>query len=142
MAEDPDWLSVPPTPNNLRSRTHEQLLHLHDVWANNQFKRVLVEEEINQRFLGRIGDLTERLIAAVNQVEGAVKDLVSSSDRLERLTVRLNFLTIVLVVLTVFAVLTPLGVEIWHFYHPEKDSVPILFRLPSPPVPTNANPSR
>ena len=139
MAENPDWRYDPPTPNNLRTRTHEQLLELHNIWANNQFYRVLIEEELSQRFLGRIGDSTDRLITAVNDVEGAVKDLISSSDRLEKLTVRLNYLTIVLVALTILSVLTPLGVEVWHVYRPEKEPAPILFQLPPPTAPRTAS---
>ena len=62
---------------------------------------------------------TNLIVKATSDSSEYLKVLASSSENLEKLTKRLNTLTWVLIILTFFAVVTPIAVEVWKAYHPE-----------------------
>lgn len=61
------------------------------------------------------GELARRQNERISELIGS---LISYSDRLERLTRTLKRLTVVLIVLTFFAVVVPIGVEVWNAFRP------------------------
>jgi len=98
-------------------------------------------DEIKKRIAGNIGarpfhdltpnlrvppsaEQTQKIVNATADSTLHLKVLASSSVRLEKLTQRLNTLTIILIVITLIAVI-PAGLEIWKYYHPEPQIVPI-----------------
>ena len=102
----------PISPSTLKDASHDQLFRILEENPNNPYYANLVRDELSQRFLGRIGDLTEKQIEATREVTDAVNKLDSSSDRLEALTAKLNKLTWVLIFLTALAVVVPVGIEV------------------------------
>jgi hypothetical protein len=113
------------TPDKMRHWPEDKLLFVmrenrggvYDNWARSELARRQNEQ---------LSNLIMRLNDATGKVADEVRALASSSDRLEALTKKLNFLTIVLVVLTVVAVATPIGIEIYHANNADKKiAVPI-----------------
>jgi hypothetical protein len=124
------------SPADLKKNTHEELLILLDHWKNNPNFFERIKEELAQRFLGRIGDLTEKQIEATNEVRAAVDRLTKSSDHLEGLTIRLNRLTWALIILTALGVAVPVGIEVWKAKREiDTPPPPIVPQLPRPAVP-------
>jgi hypothetical protein len=76
-----------------------------------------ITDELLRRHLGAISDETKKLVIATRDVERGVERLATSSNTLETLTRRLNRLTWALIVLTLLAVVTPLGIEVWKAHH-------------------------
>jgi hypothetical protein len=134
------------SPADLRKNTHEELPILPDHWKMNANVFERIREELSQRFLGRIGDLTEKQIEATNEVRTAVDRLTISSDHLEGLTMRLNRLTWILIVLTALAVIVPVGIEIWKAKREIDARLPPVVLQPPPhsasqtPIPPPGSP--
>lgn len=131
----------PLTALTVKKATHQEMLELLGRFQNNAYFTNLITNELNQRFLGRIGDLAEKQIAATADVAAAVNKLDSSSDRLETLTQKLNRLTWALIWLTVFAIAVTIGIEVWHAKREIDAPVapivlqPLQYSSPQTPIP-------
>lgn len=105
------------TPESAKQATDEELLKAHTIAPLFAQQAAIIREELTSRRLREIGNLIETLRHATVNVGTQVSNLSASSDRLEGLTKRLNTLTWVLIALTLAAVVTPIGFEIWHLSH-------------------------
>jgi hypothetical protein len=113
VMEIPDWHAI--TPEAMRSFSEDDLLDImsknpggvYDAWAKAELER------------RQILSLRE----ATQEVHEQVASLTASSTKLEGLTTTLKNLTWALIFLTIFAVGTPIGIEIWKAFH-EPQSVP------------------
>jgi hypothetical protein len=103
------------TPETLKTFPEAKLLSVMEGNAGGSFD-TWARAELARRRDERISELITSLTDATNKVHQEVAILSSSSDRLERLTKRLNGLTWVLIVLTSIAVVVPIGL-IWNAYH-------------------------
>jgi hypothetical protein len=118
MSEDlsiGDWYKEA-NPEAMKSFSEAKLLFVMQGNAGGAFD-TWARAELARRRDERISELITSLTDATNKVHQEVAILNSSSDGLERLTRRLNGLTWVLIVLTFFAVVVPIGLEIWNAYH-------------------------
>jgi hypothetical protein len=139
-----DWSDA--TPDNMRTWPEDKLLFamrenrggVYDGWAR---------AELTRRQNEQLGDLIGRLTQATDTVAGGVEGLkhevsvlTSSSDRLETLTKKLNCLTIILVVLTICAVIVPIGIEIYHAKYEDKKPTPPIVVVASPTTEPQTSP--
>jgi hypothetical protein len=92
----------------------------------------VVKVVIDTRLATRIAEGTKAIAEITKASRTELTRLVDSSDRLEGLTKTLKHLTWVLIVLTVLAVVVPIGIEIWHAYH-EPQTVPVSAPLKQEP---------
>lgn len=100
----------------IQTRTNDELLFmLYSLPASTEWKE-WIAAELAHRQANRLSEALNDVENAILQVGLAVKDLTKSSERLENLTVRLKFLTWVLIVLTALAIITPIGIEVWRAY--------------------------
>jgi hypothetical protein len=88
--------------------------------------------EFERRQHIQLSELMQSLGNATNKVHEEVAILNSSSDRLEKLTKTLKNLTWALIVLTIAALIVPIGVEVWKANRHEVQDV----RIVEPPPPT------
>jgi hypothetical protein len=94
----------------------------------------IVKLILERRFLTRVSNETKELEKITNISRGEVKRLADSSEKMEQLTIRLKRLTWALIVLTAFAVLEPIGIEIWRAKRESNALVAPI--VPQPPQPT------
>lgn len=128
----------PINPETLRTRTENELLFiLYSLPPRTEWREWLTAE-LAHRQANRLSESLNLVEAAVLQVERAVKALTMSSEHLEGLTRRLRTLTWILIVLTALALITPIGIEIWHISHIPEVKV---ISLPPPPQTAPQTPS-
>src|SRR5574340_217276 len=82
--------------------------------------------------------LSAALIKETANVHREVAILANSSEKLEKLTLTLKNLTWALIFLTVLAVGTPIGIEVWKAFHPEAEK-PVHVSPPQPNAPQMPN---
>ena len=142
------------TPENIRTYSEEKLLlamklsagNIYDAWARAELERrrsLALQEATGEmhrqvtllaQSSTRLEHLTTALVQETATSNREIVVLTGSSHHLEHLTSRLNILSWVLIILTVLAVATPIGIEVWHVKHlPE---VKIFPPPPAPPPPT------
>ena len=93
--------------------------------------KAVIETRLFQRFEAATTDLQHINEESKEQV----KRLADSSDMMETLTRKLKNLTWALIVLTIAAVVVPIGIEVWkaHYAAPTSQTTPVLEpRKPSP----------
>jgi hypothetical protein len=90
--------------------------------------------------IGRLTQATDTVVGGVEGLKQEVSILTSTSDRLESLTRKLNLLTIILIVLTLFAVIIPIGIEIYHAKYEENKSTPPVVVVASPKTESQPSP--
>jgi len=115
-----DWNKA--TPEDMRDWSVRRLYRCMELGGNIYEPRA--RAELTRRQNEALQILVANLTISTDKVHTEVSILSSSSDRLERLTVALKNLTIVLTALTVLAVFVPIGIEVWKAYH-ESQSEPV-----------------
>jgi hypothetical protein len=72
---------------------------------------------LQRRHLMAVAHEVAKLREVSAKMHTEVGILANSSGKLEQLTERLNHLTWVLIILTVLAIASPIGIEVWKAYH-------------------------